>query len=165
MLTVLFLVLAAPPSPAQKDAEPKATAPNAAKAVKLDPFIEKLTEPDAKDTQLVKLQKERARERALYAVYTQEVMRIGNWDAAYYADYTKEVKLLWENLAEVTTKPEDRVKCYEMRLAAAKEFEKFFEVRVQNASDPPTTLHKAKAARIDAEIDLLKLKESLKDKK
>jgi hypothetical protein len=52
-----------------------------------------------------------------------------------------------------------------MRLEAAKEFEKFIAIRVELASDPSQTLDFVKAARLDAEIDLLKLKEALKDKK
>jgi hypothetical protein len=72
---------------------------------------------------------------------------------------------LWENLAGLTTRPEEKLKCAEMRLEAAKEFEKFIAARVEVGSDPSQNQDFAKAFRLDAEIDLLKLKEALKDKK
>ena len=160
MFTVLLLALAASPDPEPKDPKAKEGV-----TIKLDPFIAKLVEPDAKDSEVVKLQKERARERAIYVVKTQEVIKIGNWNAAHFGEYAKEQRTLWENLAGLATKPEDKMKCAEMRLEAAKEFEKFVTSRVNVGSDPSQNQDFAKAFRLDAEIDLLKLKEALKDKK
>ena len=164
MFTVLLLALAASPDPEPKDPKAKEGV-----TIKLDPFIAKLVEPDAKDSEVVKLQKERARERAIYVVKTQELLKVGDaksfWNSAHFGEYSKEQRTLWENLAGLVSKPEDKLKCAEMRVEGAKEFEKFIEKRVDAGLDPSQNQDFAKAARIDAEIDLLKLKEALKDKK
>ena len=146
MFTILVLVLAAQPVEA---------------GIKLDPLMEKLVAPNPKDSELLKIQKERALERAIYFEKSKMVIDAGRWNANFFGDYIKEVRLLWENLAELTTRPEDKVKCYEMRLEAAKEFEKFIRSRVEVGSDPSQYLNVAKAARLDAEVDLIKLKEAV----
>src|SRR5262245_52573764 len=150
MHTILALVLMiAQPAPKQKERpEPK-----------LDPFVAKAIEPDPKDTPLRKLQKERCRERAVAIGHIKGVIEIGNWLPSYYTDYIKLQSTLWENLAEAVDTPADKVKCYELRLDAMKEIERFTKVRVEAGNDPPQHLNIAKANRIDAEIELLKLKE------
>jgi hypothetical protein len=165
MLAVVLLALVASPCPAQRDSDPKDPKAKEGETIKLDPFIAKLVEPDAKDSAVVKLQKERTRERAIYVAKTQEVIKIGNWNAAHFGEYVKEQLTFWENLAGLASKPEDKLKCAEMRVEGAKEFEKFITARVKGGLDPSQNQDFAKAARIDAELDLLKLKEALKDKK
>jgi hypothetical protein len=165
MLTLILLALAAPLSPVQKDSDPKDPKAKDGVTIKLDPFVAKLVEPDEKDSEVLKLQKERARERAIYIAKTQEVIKVGNWNHEWLGEYAKEQRTLWENLSGLASKPEDKLKCAEMRVAAAKEFEKFITTRVEVGSDPSQNQEFAKAFRIDAEIDLLKLKEALKDKK
>jgi hypothetical protein len=127
-------------------------------------------EPAEKDSPLLQLQKERARERALRFGKSREVFvigleRYGEWKESELAEHMKELRALWENLDELTTRPDEKLKCAESRVAAMKEFEKFISGRVDAGRDPSQSLDFAKAARLDAEIELLKLKESLQDKK
>jgi hypothetical protein len=151
MLTAVTLaLLIAQPAPKEKGRE-----------AELDPFIAKAIEPDAKDTPLRKLQKERCRERAGAVALIKEILALGKHDPSFYADSIKLQVTLWENVAEVVATPADKVKCYEKRLDAAKEIERFVGVRVASGNDPPQSLNIAKANRIDAEIDLLRLKEQV----
>jgi hypothetical protein len=160
MLPLLALVLAAPLNPVRNAVQP------IGRELALDPFIEKLVEPNAKDSELIKLQKDRARERALYIEKNRLVMNVtGTWSAIYFGAYMQELRSLWENLAELTTDPDQKLKCAEGRVEFAKEFEEYIKVRVRAGADPTQNLNAAKAARIDAEVDLLKLKQSLKEKK
>jgi len=129
---------------------------------KLDPFIAKAVEADANDTPLRKLQKERARERATALALIRRSMEVGTWTQADFTHFIRLQSTLAENLAELMDKPADKVKCYEMRLDAANEFERVTKARVDVGAEPPQNLNLAKAARVDAEIDLLKLKESIK---
>ena len=131
-------------------------------APKLNPFIAKAVEPDPKDSPLRKLQKERCRERAAAVVKIEEVLAFGRYEPAFYSDYVRLQSTLAENLAELMDKPADKVKCYEMRLNAMKEWERFTKARVESGTGPPQDLNLARAARLDAEIDLLKVKESVK---
>ena len=148
VLTLALMI--AQPAPKEKERE-----------VKLDPFVAKAVEPDAKDTPLRKLQKERARERAIAISHIKETLEVGGWQPSFFHEFIKLRVTLAENLAELMDKPADKVKCYEMRLDATKEFERFINIRVTTGNDPPQNLNLARAARIDAEIDLLKLKAEL----
>jgi hypothetical protein len=148
-LTLTLLI--AQPAPKEKEA-PKE------REVKLDPFIAKAVEADPKDAPIRKLQKERCYQRAVAVAYVKECIAFGQWTPSYFQDYIKLQVTLAENLAELMDKPADKVKCYEMRVDATKEFEKFINTRVTTGNDPPQNLNLAKAARIDAEIELLKLK-------
>ena len=140
------LVLAA--TLAAQPAEPKSAIPAfAADAVK----------PDPADTPLRKLQKDRARERAAAADRLQAVIAVGRWEATTLDDYVKVRLALAENLAELLDKAEDRVKCYEMRVEALREMEKVVASLVENGREAPQKLNLARAARMDAEIDLLRL--------
>jgi hypothetical protein len=145
---VLAAALAAQPDPKAK--------PDAAPA--LPAFAADAMKPDDKDSPLRKLQKERARERADYLAKTAEVIRVGNWDTNYYQQFLNTQAAFAENLAELMDKPADKVRCYEMRVEALKESEKFIAGLVNNGKSRPQELNLAKAARIDAEIDLLKLR-------
>jgi hypothetical protein len=151
MYAVLALVLLAQPQKEQPQIE-----------TKLDPLIANATKPDDKDTPLKKLQKERVRERAIALERLNECIQVGKWNSNYFLEQTKLQIALAENLAELLDKPADKVKCYEMRLASAKEFEKFIAKRVELGSDPAQNLNIASAARADAEIELMKLKATLK---
>jgi hypothetical protein len=125
---------------------------------KLEPLIAKAIEADPNDSLLRKLQKERCRERAHAIAQITGVIQIGAWNPTYYTDYIRLQMTFWENLAELADTPANKVKYYERRIDAAKEIEQFFTVRVNAGNEPPHTLSLARATRIDAEIDLLKLK-------
>jgi hypothetical protein len=128
-------------------------------------FVAKLLKPAANDSALLKLQKERARHRALYIEINDDIRFLGISCVPDFTNYVEAQRTLWENLAELAVTPEDKLKCAGLRIVAAKEFERFVAMRVEVGSDPAKNLSEAKAARIGAEIDLLKLKETLKDKK
>lgn len=148
MYTVLLLTLLA---------QPPKTEP-----LKLDPFIASAIEPAATDTPLRKLQKERVRQRAEYVARVREVMKVGRYNATEFVEYQKVQAVLAENLAELKDAAADKIKCYEMRVAALEEAERFIATRVSGGASFPQHLNLVKAARIDAEIDLVKLKDSLK---
>ena len=132
--------------------------------IQLDPFISMLIRPHPKDPQVVKLKKERAGARSMYFARTDAMNRTrGCWQADVY-EYVEEQRALWANLAELAVLREEKLQCAEMRVAAAKQFEIFIILRVVVGSEPPRNINVVKAARIDAEIDLLKLKEGLSDK-
>jgi hypothetical protein len=59
----------------------------------------------------------------------------------------------------------DRLWWYELYLKAMRDVERYVSVRVEVGAEPSQLLNISRAARIDAEIELLKLKESLKAKK
>jgi hypothetical protein len=138
-----------------------AAQPNPKEEPKLDPFVAKAVEPDAKDSPIRKLQKERVCDRALAVALTRQVIQSGRWQPSDFADYSKLQGTLAENLAELMDRPADKVRCYEMRLDAAREFERLAKTRVDAGAEPPQNYHLAKAGRIDAEIDLMKLKDAL----
>jgi hypothetical protein len=131
--------------------------------IKLDPFVVKLIKPDANDTALLKLQKARPHARALYMAKWKEVIDIGASSVAYFYDEViREQRELWNNLAELATTPEDKIKCAEMHVADMKWIEKVITKNVEVGAFYSHYGNFAKAARLDAEIDLLKLKEALK---
>lgn len=151
MYTLVLLALAAQP---KKDEAPK-----------LDPFVAKAIEPAAADGPLRKLQKERVRERALAIAETLQLADVGRTDGNTPGELTRLRVTLAQNLAELMDKPADRVKCYEMRVDALKEYEKLTKSRVEAGAVPSRFLRLATADRLDAEIDLLKFKEAQKDGK
>jgi hypothetical protein len=125
---------------------------------KVDEFIANAVKPDPKDTPLRKLQKERCIARAAAVDKMKEIMDVGTFGPEFYRDYIKLRITLGENLGELADKPADKVKCYELRLDAAREFEVYIFKRIGAGNEPIGSLNIAKASRIDAEIDLLKLK-------
>jgi hypothetical protein len=125
---------------------------------KLDPSIANAMKPDPNDSPLRKLQKERCRERATYLAKINTLMAMGRWNPQDFLDYLKFSAALSENLLELMEKPYDKLKCLELRVELLKTGERFMETRVQVGSDPSQSLNLAKANRIDAEIDVLKLK-------
>jgi hypothetical protein len=159
MFAVLTLALLAQPQEPPKKEEPK---PRDLRAEVIKKYG---LEPDKNDTVLRKLQKERCIERAMAIAKFKEVIEIGNWRAWESDDYIKLLTTFPENLAELSDKATDKVKCYEMRVEMLKDAEKFFKKRSDTGADPTYTLKTVIAARIDAELALLKLKESLKTEK
>jgi hypothetical protein len=129
----------------------------------LDPFIAKLIKPDANDTALLKLQKERAHARAMYMAKWNQVIDLGALSVSYfYAEVIQQQRELWNNLAELATTPEDKLKCAEMHLAGVKWIEKVINKNVEVGAFCSRYSNFARAAVLDAEIELLKLKETLK---
>lgn len=139
--------------------------PQKGDAPKLDPFVAKAIEPADGDSPLRKLQKERVRERALALDALRRQTEIGRVDGNTFADITRLQSTIAENLAEMMDAPADRIKCFEMRLDALRAYEKLTKERVAAGTEPERVMRLATAARIDAEIDLLKLKDAQKKDK
>ncbi|HEV3383647.1 MAG TPA: hypothetical protein VG097_02465 [Gemmata sp.] len=125
---------------------------------KLDPALVIAMKPDPNDSPIRKLQRERCRERAIYLAKVNTLIAIGKSNPQDFLDYLKLSATLTENLQELVDKPAAKLKCLEMRVELLKTGEKFIETRVLVGSDPSQNLNAAKAARLDAEIDLLKFK-------
>jgi hypothetical protein len=129
---------------------------------KLDAFVAAAIKPDAKDSPLRKLQKELCSEQATALGKMKVAIAIGKIDAP--GDFNKLCKLsasLTKNLMELMDKPEDKLKCLELRLDAFKQLEKIMESRIAVGADVSQNLNLAKADRIKAEIKLLKFKTEL----
>ncbi|HSQ58427.1 MAG TPA: hypothetical protein VLM40_22085 [Gemmata sp.] len=147
MLTTLLLLAAGSAQPA----EPKSDLPAfAAEAVK----------PGDKDSPVRKLQKERARERAAALARMRLVLANGMAPDNLLDEYVKAGATLAANLVELVEKPEDKAKCFEMRVDGLKEVEKRLDAMVKVGQEREYRLNLARAARLDAEIDLLKCRES-----
>lgn len=125
---------------------------------KLDPVIVNAIKPDPTDSPLRKLQKERCREKAHYFDKVTMLIELGRWNPQDFEEYLKTAATLADNLMELVDKPTDKLKCLELRLAFAKSFEKFAETRATVGTDPPQNIYIARSARLEAEIQILKLK-------
>jgi len=134
--------------------------------LKFDPAIANALKPDPNDTPLRKLQKERCVARAIYLAKIQTLIDVGKWNPWDFTQLVPVPGLLVDNLLELVEKPEDKIKCYEFRIAFLKKYvEKFTDTRVQVGSDPSQNRDIAIAARLDAEIDLLKFKAQIEKPK
>jgi hypothetical protein len=132
--------------------------PDEAFVLKLEPFIVAAIKPDPNDTPLRKLQKERCRERAIALAKIRDAIAVGKWDPRDFEESLSVPVVLTENLLEHIEKPADQLKCHELRLDFLKYIEKVMDTRVLIGIEAPQTRDIAKAARIAAEIDLLKFK-------
>jgi hypothetical protein len=124
--------------------------------------------PNAMDSPLRKLQKEQCSEMAssLIKRFERIIDGLSSQVLLYdLVDIMDNYSTLFEYAAKLAEKPEDKVKCYEMRVEKLKEIHQVSNTRVQDGTDPPQREAIAKALLIDAEIELLKLKESLKSGK
>jgi hypothetical protein len=92
------------------------------------------------------LQKDRCREWARYCGMIQTLTRIGKWNPQDFAESLKVADTLGKNLLELVEKPEDKIKCYEFRIGALKEFEKFISLRVEVGTEPSQNLKLARAS-------------------
>jgi hypothetical protein len=169
MYAVLAVVLLVQP-PLQKKEDPDEFFPPALPGEPLIPrwgekkFIKQFDlEPNASDTLMRKLQKERCMLLVHALSWQYDVIPITSaFSPGYFTDYIERHATLFENLAELAEKPADKVKCYEMRVEKLKEIERFVKKYYEYGEVKCHELSMARALVIDAEIELLKLKESLK---
>jgi len=125
---------------------------------KLDPSVARAFKPDPNDSPLRKLQKDRCRELSSYIAKIETLIEIGKWNPQDFSEYLKICASLSESLLEVVDKPTHKLKCLELCVEILKVGENFTETRVAVGSDPSQNLNVARAARINAEIQVLKLK-------
>jgi hypothetical protein len=126
------------------------------------PLLADAIKPDEKDTLLRKLQKARVRDRALYVVKMNSVISGGWWEGEDFLEFLKAQMQLGDNFAELVDRPADRVKALELRLAELKEFEKYIATLDERGRIDPQKLNIARAACLDAEIALYRLRAALK---
>lgn len=147
-LTAVVLALSPAPQAARD------TPPEVAKLLMLKPF------PAAEaDGALLKLQKERFNARLEAAQLQLQAVRAGALNAQQLNEL---LAVLASNAADVEPKAENKVKWMEMRVEVLKSQEAIARARVEAGAENPSASLLAKAARLDAEIDLLKLKDALK---
>jgi hypothetical protein len=125
---------------------------------KLDPSVAKAFKSDPNDSPLRKLQKDRCRELSSYIAKIETLIEIGKWNPQDFSEYLKICASLSESLLEIVDIPKDKLKCLELCVEILRVGEKFTETRVAVGSDPSQNLNVARAARINAEILVLKLK-------
>lgn len=113
------------------------------------------------DTPVQRLQKERFNER---------LCGYQNWNRSMHQLHCREPPLLQglrmlsplvEAGASLSDKSEAKLVWAEIRVAIHWNMERYTKIRVGLGAESPQTLNLAKAARIDAEIELLRLKEVL----
>jgi hypothetical protein len=122
---------------------------------------------EASDSPARKLLKERYNTR-LQALQGEERRSRQSWCDVRYCIWMQLSPQVWqfaESAADLETTPADRVKWYGYRVAALRRLEVITALSIQLGFEDPQMLHIARAGRIDAEIELLKLKESLKGEK
>ncbi|WP_439622246.1 hypothetical protein [Gemmata sp.] len=116
-------------------------------------------------TLLQKVQYQQVHEGLLYLQKIKEVIDLGRWDSAYYKEYLSMASQVHRAAAELHTIPTRRIRCFEARVILLKEIEIFVTWRVETGNSPPQDLHSVRFQRLQAEADLLALKESLKSAK
>jgi hypothetical protein len=108
--------------------------------------------------QLRKIQFEQLQESRDYLERVKEVLRIGSYNFQFIRDYVNMTVEVYRLAAELEEKPAKRVPWYEARVRKLKELERSVELRVEQGTEPPQGLPLARFHRLQAEIDLTKLK-------
>jgi hypothetical protein len=148
---LVVIALIAPQQPADN------TPPELAKLLEMKPFP--VVDSDGA---LLKLQKERFNARLEAARLQARALRAGALNSEQFNEL---LAVLASNAVDVAEKPDEKVKWMEMRVEVLKSQEAIAQKRAEAGAENASASLLAKAARIDAEIDLLKLKHSLKDAK
>jgi len=157
LAVVAGLLAPAAPGLAQQPAPKSDPASDLTKLLAIKPF-----EVGDSDAPLLKLQKERFNARLEAARLQVQAVRVGALNTQQLSEL---LAVLASNAVDVEQKPADKVKWMEMRVGLLKGQEEMARRRVEAGAENASASLLAKAARIDAEIDLLKLKESLKGDK
>lgn len=126
--------------------------------LKLDPVIGDAFKPNSKDSQLRKLQKEICFALGTYMAKVEVLIQIGKWNPQDFSETIRVSVSLPKNLIELMEKPEDKLKCYELEVKLLKGIFDFTNTRVMVGTDPSQNRDVAKAAWLESEVKLLKLK-------
>ena len=127
-------------------------------SLKLDPIILNALKSDPNDTPIQKLQRDLCRELAIYQGKIMTLVNIGKWNPTDFPEAIQNAVSLSRNLVDIMEKPIDKLKCYALGVRLLKEIEQFTDTRVLVGSDPSQNHNYVKAARLEAEIKLLKFK-------
>jgi predicted urease superfamily metal-dependent hydrolase len=126
--------------------------------LKLDPVLAGALKPNSKDSQLHKLQKEVCFALGVYLAKIQTLLEMGKWNPQEFAETIRVSVSFSKNLLELMEKPEDKLKCYELEVRLLESIYKFTDTRVIVGTDPSQNRDFARAAWLEAEVKLLKLK-------
>lgn len=116
-------------------------------------------------TLLQQVQYEQVREGLAYLRQVKDYVILDRWDVANYAEYMAIATKIHGVAAELHTTPTGQIRCYEARIILLKDIERSVQIRVDLGNQAPQDRNSSRFYRLQAEADLLKLKESLKDKK
>jgi hypothetical protein len=115
--------------------------------------------PDAPPLRKVRLAQ--VYEGAVYVYMFGERMRIGFYTSTDYGRYVAIVADVFRAAAEVEDDPAGKVAFYEDRVRLLKVAEWYTVVRTNVGTDPPYALNETRFYRLQAEVELLKLKADL----
>jgi hypothetical protein len=105
-----------------------------------------------------KLQLELVREGMAYITRCKELMRTNTWAVSDFRKYADVLTETCRTAAELEEKPANRVPWYELRVRRMKDVETLLALNVRAGNVAPQELNLIRFQRLQAEIDLLKLK-------
>jgi hypothetical protein len=98
---------------------------------------------------------------AVYLITTRKVIRIGKWTPQDCAELLRMVSDVYPVGAELADDPAEKVGWHEDRVVAFKWIERFTEARVNAGTDPPQMINLVRFYRLQAEADLILVKDQL----
>lgn len=146
------------PAPAFPDPKPADERPKVVPREKEAGALPGLPKVAADAPPLRKLQRDLVREGVAYIKRCDELIRSGTWLVSDFRKYADVLTDTCRTVAELEEKPADRVPWYEARVGRMKAVEDIIDRGVQIGSVSPQDLNLIRFQRIQAEIDLLKLK-------
>ncbi|HSQ54381.1 MAG TPA: hypothetical protein VLM40_01445 [Gemmata sp.] len=130
--------------------------------MKIPGFVLKAVTPDEKASPLRKLQKARAGDLLIANEKHREVIQVGQWDDRIFDEAIRLPAAVAASLAEAVEEPADRVKVFERWVDQMKALEKVVAERLEQNRAGKYDVHLAKAARLEAEIAVVKAREAIK---
>jgi hypothetical protein len=108
---------------------------------------------------LWKVQAEQVREGVEFYRKIQNLTELGRWDEGWRDSHLMILSDLYVVAAELQPTAAARVRCYELRILALKDFEYFTTIRVQlSGGTLPSARNEASYHRLQAEAELLRIK-------
>lgn len=107
---------------------------------------------------LRKMQLELVQEGVAYIARCKELMRTNTWVVSDFRKYADVLTETCRTAAELEEKPADRIPWYELRVRRMKDVETVLALNVRAGNVAPQELNLIRFQRLQAEIDLLKLK-------
>jgi hypothetical protein len=102
-----------------------------------------------------------AREGLLFLGWMSKYIQLGIWNYQFLYDAVLMADEAYTVAAEAESRLADRIPWYEERVRKLKELERFIETRVQSDKEPPHRLNFVRFHRLQAELDLLTLKDAV----
>jgi hypothetical protein len=147
------------PPPRGRDGRPVKDPLRSSIFFRLQPVLTRPVPPDAPP--LTKVRLAQLYEGTEYLLRFQEKLWHGSFRTGEYASYLNMVADVFRLAAELDGTPAGRVALYEDRVRVMKEVERYTGDRVNAGTDPPHALAETRFHRLQAEADLLRLKDEL----